>query len=669
MPFLKSLPRLLAAAGGLLIAGAALAWALGGFAFALGPVHVSATDPARLLMEGCVALLAWAFTALERPSRRTTRVASALLLSFYVALAAESSPRRVGDGFEYIAMARQLSALAPPSLSREELDALEREMSALPGYEPVAIRESPLVAFDGRREFVHFWIYPLVVAPVLFVARLAGVHWNHAFTVVNIALLTGFAWCAIARLRLHAAILLAASPIIWWIDKAHVEVFDYTLVGTALVLVKSAPRTSLLLLGVVTAQNPAFAVLLVPVAGTMIWRARGTDRRALAIAAGTAALLAALHPAYYLWRLGVATPLSGVVNTEMPGLTAILTPLADPDLGLCWWFPGLPLAMAIAASAREARTADRLVLWGTAGSALALLVILAMSGNINHGGTPGLSRYGVWLVPLSVAVLAAADSVSGWRRVALPVITVMSVAQVSWACHPKAPENSLAPTSGSIWIADHLPRLYDPLPEVFAERYSGIDGDAPLPVASHACGKVLLSGVGGREARWPIPCLPAAIPEACRTPGVLCFANRSSDGYVFDVAPRQPGFTGIPEGDPTLLWRGPADFDWLPVRIGWSRLSYVLPLGHTSPIRAVESIRRIVAFQNPRDFVAIVEPLPGTEEEPRVRLEPSGTRDEIWWLDPDRKVTRARQPLPGARWVDVPPKARLLIVRRGVASQ
>jgi hypothetical protein len=243
-------------------------------------------------------------------------------------------------------------------------------------------------------------------------------------------------------------------------------------------------------------------------------------------------------------------------------------------------------------------------------------------------------------------------------------VALGSAGQIAWTSHPKTPENSLAPTSASIWVSDHLPRLYDPVPEVFSERYTGLDGAVPLPVSSHECGKVLLSGRRSASVRWPIPCAPAPIPEACRAPGVLCYANRTNAGYVFDVAPRQPGFGFVAEGEPELLWSGPRDFDWLPVRIAWPRMSSVLPLGSTSPIRESADVSRIVAFQNQRDFVAFV--TASHLGQPRVRLAPAGSGDELWWLDLDRKITAAQQPLLADSWVDVPsPSARLLVVRRG----
>jgi hypothetical protein len=99
-------------------------------------------------------------------------------------------------------------------------------------------------------------------------------------------------------------------------------------------------------------------------------------------------------------------------------------------------------------------------------------------------------------------------------------------------------------------------------------------------------------------------------------------------------------------------------------------MSSVLPLGSTSPIRGTTGIGQIFAFQNSRDFVAFITMPELRIQEPRVHLAPFGSGDELWWLDLDRKVTAAQQPLRADGWVDVPSSSsRLLVVRRGDAAR
>src|SRR4029079_1770953 len=257
-------------------------------------------------------------------------------------------------------------------------------------------------AADGRQDFRHFWLYPLVAAPVLAVVRATGLHWNDAFRIVNIALLGVFAWCALSTLGTSATILLACSPIIWWIDKAHIEVFNFALLATSLVVCRKAPRTALLLLGILTAQNPGFALILVPVAAGLLWTTRGTERRGLATAAAGAGLIAAMHPAYYFWRFAAPTPLSAAINYSWPGLTAIVTPIIDPDLGLCWWVPGLLVTLGISAFGRKEPSRQFVPLAAVSVGFVLMLLLVAASGNINHGAPPGVSRYRMWLAPCAI---------------------------------------------------------------------------------------------------------------------------------------------------------------------------------------------------------------------------------------------------------------------------
>jgi len=39
---------------------------------------------------------------------------------------------------------------------------------------------------------------------------------------------------------------------------------------------------------------------------------------------------------------------------------------------------------------------------GAAASAAWLAFVAATAGNVNHGGTPGLSRYATWFIPLAI---------------------------------------------------------------------------------------------------------------------------------------------------------------------------------------------------------------------------------------------------------------------------
>ena len=178
-------------------------------------------------------------------------------------------------------------------------------------------------------------------------------------------------------------------------------------------------------------------------------------------------------------------------------------------------------------------------------------------------------------------------------------------------------------------LVERAPSLYNPLPEVFAERFGRVDGPARLPVASPSCSKVLLVGRGRPHMSWPIPCVPREPPPDCLVAGHLCYANRQADGsFVFAVPPRQPGFA-IADDSADLVWSDVSEFAGLPVPFPWGELRETPPLSDHSIFRDAEHVRRIRAFQADTATIAFVEPL--DEHAPRVRIRP-GAPTRLWWI-------------------------------------
>ena len=149
-------------------------------------------------MEGCLALLAWDRRAeaprqAHRPDRDVPRHG---VLRRPGDRVVDASRRQQHVHRHGAAVGRASAAQCVP----RELDRVAGEMAALPVWNDRS-QEPTLVGADGREDFRHFWLYPLVAAPVLAVVRATGLHWNHAFTIVNIALLGVFAWCAVSTLE------------------------------------------------------------------------------------------------------------------------------------------------------------------------------------------------------------------------------------------------------------------------------------------------------------------------------------------------------------------------------------------------------------------------------------------------------------------------------------
>lgn len=460
-------------------------------------------------------------------------------------LLTQSTPRNVGDGVEYLAMARNLADGRSPSLTAADRRA-------------AGIAFPNLEADDGRQETMHFWLYPALGVPFLLAAKAVGAEAPTAFLILNICCLAAAATVAVRQLPPNAFVLLFVGPILWWIDKLHTEVFTFSLLTLAFLWARRHLGLSFVALGVAAAQNPPIAGLMLAVAWwqrKQWWNGYGAW-----LGGATGVAIAAWHPSWYLWRLGRLTPLVES-PIHVPRLERLVAPLVDLNIGLVVHAPFLALAMAIAivvlagslrnGANAHTETRDTLVVTGVC--SLWLLFSFAQTLNINHGATPGMTRYALWLIPaLGVPLFGMLDRremVSRRASRAFGALAVLSAAWSVFAFHPARPPAHLQPT----WIAEVVwtqwPHLTNPVPEIFAERLRHSE-PAHTVAATKGCEKVLIT-----EGVWPSTCAPARIPERCRA--ALCYANKRPDGtYDFMVTARRGGWDM--SGSATVSQLGPA---------------------------------------------------------------------------------------------------------------
>jgi hypothetical protein len=274
----------------------------------------------------------------------------------------------------------------------------------------------------------------------------------------------------------------------------------------------------------------AAAIPLFWLAGVAAWaaerRAHGQDltpsRAETARAAAFAAagvILALLHPAYYRWRLGVLTPqeLNGGIAGSAPTLDRLLAPLIDPQIGFVAWMPITALVAAAGAwmlgRARHPRTEQRrlrLVAIVALMTGLWFLAIFAQTTNVNSGGTVHVSRYALWLLPLTLPAMSVAIRSIETRAPGLPLTAcVILFAAYLGFFRPDQPERYVEHSPQALWLMRHLPEAYRPLPEVFVERTLHIDGGPRASAAAPGCGLILIIATAPEQ-----PCQLAAAERA-----------------------------------------------------------------------------------------------------------------------------------------------------------
>ncbi len=472
----------------------------------------------------------------------------------------QSDPVRVGDGHEHVAVALNLAQGHAPSFAPDQIPAREAELRALgPTFSTASLSHPDLVGRDGRQDVPHFWLYPLLATPFVKGALVLDVSPLWGFVALNGTLLAALVALILRRPGPVWTSLLVISPLVWWIDKPSADVLLVTCGGGAMLLWTTRPAVALVLLGVAASQNPGFVLV------AALFAAWGSIERPARLMcprwrAGmlVAALLIVVSPAYYLWRIGIPSPLTASTAARWPGLFDALFPLTDVSMGLVVRYPPYVLAVVVAAAWLARRELVRLrdPLVATSGlAALGLLWAAGQPASQNHGGSPDLSRYALWLMPFALPLLQqAATSPSRAMARAGLALAALSAAWTLVAFPPSRAEAHLQPTTLGRWLWTAHPMWDDPRPEVFAERVSHRE-PAVVPTATPDCEKVLLF-----EGLWPVHCLPQDDPpDECFDTKRFCYANRTATGagYLFLVVPTRPAFPYV-QADRTWSRETPA---------------------------------------------------------------------------------------------------------------
>lgn len=525
-------------------------------------------------------------------------------------LAVGATPKVVGDGGEYFVYAAAMArGHFPPLAPRDLADGKAELVSADDRFQGWDTDAATVANRSGGRDFVHFWLYPALAAPGVALARLAGVDPSWSFVALNVALLL-LAWrLSAARFGWAVSLMVCGGPILWWVDKVHTEAFTFALLTIAVSSLAARPWLALVALGAAATQNPPIAALLPLVAVAGLWLRRAREERRATLAGLTAGIaLAALHPAYYLAAHGRPSLLTAGSRSVVPSVPEFGAVLWDTNLGLAFGHPLFIAALAAAAATlvikRPAAMRDA-ELAAAAAAAPVLMLAFSQTSNFQHGGTPGLSRYALWLLPLALRPFELAWSQTR-ARTWLGPCAVASFLACLVAYHPSVAEKAYRPSYATRWLWTSAPGFFNPLPEVFSETVRGDDEGIHVPAGLPGCEKVLMQGGGAWRPMWPVPCYPAAVPEICRHAGSFCYANRTDRGYAFDPVPRPRRSTV--EVSPSDAWGQEAEpvvrrllegADWPSLRTGaaWGAARF---------FRSSDNVARVWDLQSDRALVLVV---------------------------------------------------------------
>jgi hypothetical protein len=486
-----------------------------------------------------------------------------LILGFaFFCLVYPGPGERKGDALEYYAMLVSWAEYFTPYVTEESCVRMEERLGidSPPGENAFFLdlkeRFPALLKNGTEMDLPHFWFYSLAAAVFYWPLRLFSLDIGLSFMLLHVLLLVaGFAIIRrklgdTAGLSLMAVVFL--SPLIWFINKVHVEVFTIVLavVGIAL-LAADEFAPSAFVFALAATQNPPFAVLAGLVFGLGL-----TKKRWHLLKSGFGFWLAAvplilLQPAYYYLRLGIINPVVATgaarIDQDMFSLKKMLCFIVDPDIGL---LVNWPVALPIAAAFLYLVVRKRAALSGRVWMFLlfsipVLLWSQSRTLNLNHGGTYRISRYALWFLYVFFLMiwqigLWLRRTGSSTRRVWLGVTAVVGVT-IIFSYWPTRPERYLDPTWASRLLYDRCPGIYDPMPEIFTERYRRWEENLPenvWAVSNPSGNKILvrrgrLMNIQSENDLSPIETCPELNPVLVYREAKRRFAESRNKRYLY----------------------------------------------------------------------------------------------------------------------------------------
>lgn len=442
--------------------------------------------------------------------QRAALIAFALGLCMFL-IVCQLPADRVGDGAEYYAMYMAVKFGHHPYMTEAAFQAYDRLYSSeqIQGLLDTArMRHAfpPLIQGDTA-DFNHFWFYPALAALAGGWLEALGAGPHQAFLLLHallFALLIFVSGRAYGRLGILAALFVTiGSPMVWFINKVHTEFFTYCCVAIATTwFARKHYFAAAVALALASTQNISIAATAMASLAVGAWEGgwiRFRIRWQDLLMAVLAIALVALHPLYYLSRVGVIDPqlLAGGAKIGT-NLGSAFIWLLDPDVGLVpnWPISLVLLALGVAAMRRTSRPSWQMTAYVVV-FLITNLYAQASTQNLNSGATVYIARYATWYIGLFVPLLgfslASFRSAPAWGKEGLAVALCVAAIFNAVVFRPAQHETYMEPTWLSEKLQHKLPRFYNPPAQIFWERFSrrSID-DRSFAVIGPDCKKILI---------------------------------------------------------------------------------------------------------------------------------------------------------------------------------
>lgn len=462
-------------------------------------------------------------------------------------------PILIGDGREYLGMTISYSNHLTPNLTEEDrIERKELEIKNNYIFDDSFEYSGYYKGLDGEYYSYHFWFYSLISLIPYVVLDLVGMNALKVFQIVN-GLLVVFLLYKISRnsylnekgkLWLNFATI--ASPIVLYIPWSHTEVFSYVLLTIGLLdYLDNRKRASIVYITVASLQNPAISLVALSILIYEIFKKRNLlDKENIIL---TLISTIVFIPSIFYWlyfRKFNLIAAAGYSSKEYITLNKVVSLFFDPNFGMFIYVPLLLILILYLIFKRDKKVLFTVLL-------LFIIAIICSTQENWNSGMMYINRYSVWMIPLLfIATIHFIQSQSNKVFFRYLLTFLLTTGLITSICVKNYNlSNYLNFNILSQILLSNTPTIYNPVPEVFAERALGVEkdfrGDLPITlINSEGIRKSLVLSDDNQ-----LEYLNGEVKYGSKSLGILKTFKSQEDIFVNTIsASFEKGFYGL-EGD------------------------------------------------------------------------------------------------------------------------
>lgn len=429
----------------------------------------------------------------------------AIILIFY---SLKTIPIKQGDGYEYALILQSFFNHFSPDIRETDISSLLKIVESQPSSYDVKVLQGMLEALkNGANEIYlgilksnngeyfgyHFWLYSLINLPAKVFLAAFRLNELKAFQLTNSLLISLTLVYVLlfskqsAFVRWAIALLYLAGCSFFYLRWPHPEVFIAALIlisGCA--FIDQRLHFSAIAATLATLQNPSVIFLLASVFIFFIVKNYRSDSSRHPIMFIKKHIWIALIVAfsffpyafyYYHYRTPNLITQRGFVDPSLISLERFISTLFDLNQGLIVGFPGIMIGVFIVLGYRliQALLKKKQPAFNQADILLVVFLLMLQptlsQTNWNHGQEI-FSRYTFWTAMALIVWLGAnLTELQGVLRYSLlPLMLILQLFPNELFFRRAGDGHYLKMKSQAAWVLSNFPNLYNPEPEIFAER-------------------------------------------------------------------------------------------------------------------------------------------------------------------------------------------------------